>query len=60
MTGLPQTAASYLHLAGRTGRRLGGAVAPGTAVTVLHPKAVPVLESWSTQLGDVSFVDLLG
>ena len=26
----------------------------------VHPKAVPVLESWSTQLGDVVFSDLLG
>ena len=53
--GPPASAASYLHVAGRTGRRLGGTVAPGTVVTVLHPKAVPLLESWAAQLGDVSF-----
>ena len=53
--GLPASAASYLHLAGRTGRRLGGEGKPGTVVTVLPPKAVSILESWSSQLGEVAF-----
>ncbi|KAH8094168.1 helicase [Aureococcus anophagefferens] len=56
--GLPATPASYLHVAGRTGRRLGGETRPGTVVTVLPPKAVPILESWSNQLGDVAFEEL--
>ena len=56
--GLPATPASYLHVAGRTGRRLGGETRPGTVVTVLPPKAVPILESWSNQLGDVAFDEL--
>ena len=51
----PRSADEYLHLAGRTGRRLGGEVKPGTVVTVLPPKAVSILESWSSQLGEVAF-----
>ena len=56
--GLPASAASYLHVAGRTGRRLKTTVAKGTVATVLPPKAVPILQSWANQLGDVAFTDL--
>ncbi|KAJ8604297.1 hypothetical protein CTAYLR_002524 [Chrysophaeum taylorii] len=59
VVGLPATPASYLHLAGRTGRRLGDDITPGTVVTVCPPKAVPVLRSWSKQLGDLTFHDLV-
>ena len=57
--GLPASASSYLHVAGRTGRRLGEEVAPGTVVTMLHPKAVGSLESWANQLGKVAFEELV-
>ena len=57
--GLPNSASSYLHVAGRTGRRLGEEVAEGTVVTVIHPKAVASLESWANQLGQVVFEELV-
>ncbi|KAJ1455966.1 P-loop containing nucleoside triphosphate hydrolase protein [Pelagophyceae sp. CCMP2097] len=60
VVGVPNSASSYLHLAGRTGRRLGDVVHPGTVVTVCPPRAVSVLESWSKQLGDVEFAPLFG
>jgi len=55
VVGLPKTSGSYLHLAGRTGRRLGDDTVPGTVVTLCAPKAQAVLNSWSKQLGDVRF-----
>ena len=57
--GLPNSASSYLHVAGRAGRRLGEEVAEGTVVTVIHPKAVASLESWANQLGQVVFEELV-
>lgn len=59
VVGLPSTPGNYLHLAGRTGRRLGDDVVSGTVVTLCPPKALPVLKSWSKQLGGVSFSPLL-
>lgn len=54
--GLPNSPSSYLHLAGRTGRRSGGdEVSPGAVVTLIPDKASAVLRSWSKQLGGVDF-----
>mmetsp|Transcript_23717 Transcript_23717/g.28543 ORF Transcript_23717/g.28543 Transcript_23717/m.28543 type:complete len:541 (+) Transcript_23717:3-1625(+) len=60
VVGLPKTPSSYLHLAGRAGRRRGTSQVPGTVVTLCPvPKAVSVLRSWSKQLGYVTFQPLL-
>ena len=58
VVGLPKTSGSYLHLAGRTGRRLNDDTVPGTVVTLCAPKAQAVLRSWSKQLGDITFEPL--
>ncbi|KAG8462562.1 hypothetical protein KFE25_010387 [Diacronema lutheri] len=53
--GQPSNPATYLHLAGRTGRQ---PVLEGTVVTVCTRRSARELDSWSSQLGGVAFDEL--
>lgn len=55
VVGLPKSPDSYLHLAGRTGRRFKSDVSPGSVCLLVPDKALAVLQSWSSQLGGVTF-----
>ena len=53
--GLPDSPATYLHLAGRTGRQ---PVLEGSVITISPGKSQEQLFSWSTQLGGIKFEPL--
>lgn len=58
--GMPDSPATYLHLAGRTGRRGGpaGAVIDGTVVTICPSKGFVQLQGWAQRLGGIEFTEL--
>ena len=60
--GMPDSPATYLHLAGRCGRHGGtdGAVVDGTVLTICPAKSYEQLEGWSRRLGGISFEELKG
>ena len=53
--GMPDSPATYLHLAGRTGRQ---PVLKGTVVTICPGKAHEQLLGWSKRLGGIRFQHL--
>ena len=58
--GMPDSPATYLHLAGRTGRHGGpaGAVIDGTVVTICPSKGFVQLQGWAQRLGGIEFTEL--
>jgi superfamily II DNA/RNA helicase len=53
--GMPDSPATYLHLAGRTGRQ---PVLEGTVVTICPGKSHQQLAGWATRLGGIRFREL--
>ena len=55
IVGMPDSPATYLHLAGRTGRQ---PVLEGTVVTICPGSSHEVLQGWSTRLGGIDIEQL--